>query len=88
MTATTPIVWETFCKRTEDPKLRYIEAMLTERGIPHRRNGYSFHGPILQIPQEFDTEAWSMLGEKLPGRGRRQTLDDMPDNHPIFLAGR
>jgi hypothetical protein len=76
--------WTTLCKRTEDPKLRFIEALLKARGIPCRRAGYSFHAPILQVREEDEVAAWDVLGEKLPGRGRRHTLDDMPDDHPLF----
>lgn len=76
--------WEVFCKRTGDPKLQYIEGMLDERGIPHRRNGESWHAPILEVPEQHLDVAWRMLSEKLPGRGRKLTLDEMPDNHPIF----
>ena len=76
--------WEKFCRRTNDPKLQYIEGMLDERGIPHRRNGESWHAPILEVPAQHLDAAWKMLGEKLPGRGRKLTLDDMPDDHPIF----
>ena len=83
-TATATIVWVTLCRRTEDPKLRFIERMLTARGIPNQRAGHSFHAPILQVPVEHESAAWDMLGEKLPGRGRRNTLDDMPDDHPMF----
>ena len=41
--------WETLCRRTEDPKLRFIELVLDRMGIPHRRNGSSFHAPILEV---------------------------------------
>ena len=33
--------WVTLCKRTEDPKLAFIEALLTARGIPSQRAGRS-----------------------------------------------
>jgi hypothetical protein len=42
--------WVTLCRRTEDPKLTYIEAKLTEMQIPHRRHGESWHAPILEVP--------------------------------------
>jgi len=76
--------WVTFCKRTNDPKLHYLEQMLAARGIPSRRNGESWHAPILEVPTEFESDAWDMLGEELtPGDGR---LDDMPDDHPAFAS--
>lgn len=74
--------WETFCKRTEDPKLEFIEKLLTERGIAHRRNGSSFHAPILEVPAYQLAKAWDMLGEDVFGDG--QCLDDIPDDDPVF----
>ena len=74
--------WETFCRRTEDPKLRFIEGLLTQRGIPHRRNGHSSHAPILQVPEEHLDAAWSMLSEDIFGDG--QQLDDIEDDDPVF----
>jgi hypothetical protein len=74
------MTWETFCKRTNDPKLRAIESLLSANGIPSRRNGRSFHAPILQVPHEHMDEAWKMLSEDIDGR----QLDDIPDDDPIF----
>ena len=76
--------WVLAFKRTEDPKLAFFESLLTERGIPHRRNGHSFHAPILEVPEEHEAAAWAMLGEKLPRR--RTRLDDMPDDHEAFAG--
>jgi len=73
--------WETFCKRTEDPKLSYIERMLDARGIPHRRNGESWHAPILEVPEQHLAAAWEMLGEDVDGR----RLDDIPDDDLMFV---
>jgi hypothetical protein len=72
--------WETFCRRTNDPKLSVIERMLTERGIAHRRNGESFHAPILEVDSQQADKAWAMLSETIDGR----ELDEIPDNDPIF----
>jgi hypothetical protein len=72
--------WQTFCRRTEDPKLSAIERMLSERGIPSRRNGSSWHAPILEVPAEHLDSAWQMLSEDYDGR----QLDDIPDDDPIF----
>lgn len=74
--------WITFCKRTEDPKLAFIERILTERGIPHRRNGHSFHAPILQVPAEHEETCWQLLDSDYFGDGQR--LDDIPDDDPAF----
>ena len=59
------MTWETSCKRTNDPKLRYIEGMLDKQGIPHRRNGRSFHAPILQVPRQHADAAWEMLSQTI-----------------------
>ena len=74
--------WEVICKRTDDPKLAWMERWFQSRGIPTRRNGHSFHAPILEVPAEHHDTAWKMLSEKLPRR--RMTVDDMPDDHPLF----
>jgi len=74
--------WTTFTRRTEDPKLAFIESLLTQRGIPHRRNGESWHAPILEVPESHIHLAWGLLSEDVFGDG--QTLDDIDDDDPIF----
>lgn len=66
--------WEMFTKRTEDPKLAWLERVLTVAGIPHRRNGRSFHAPILEVPRERLDEAWKILSP----------VDDIPDDDSFF----
>lgn len=80
--------WTALCRRTEDPKLAYIEGLLDARGIPHRRNGESLHAPILEVP---DTPAawgaaWDLLDMALDvaDDGKLIKLDDVPDDHPFF----
>lgn len=83
-------VWETFCKRTEDPKLNYIERLLDERGIPHRRNGESWHAPILEVPEEYGQQAWELLGLVIgqDEAGNDIRLDDVADDAPMFAGAR
>ena len=69
-----------FTKRTDDPKLRYIERLLDERGIAHRRNGHSFHAPILEVDETRHDDAWALLGLDIDGR----RLDDIEDDDPMF----
>jgi hypothetical protein len=69
--------WVTFCKRTEDPKLAYIEYMLENEGITCRRNGSSFHAPILQVYDRDEEKAWDILA----------TIDDIADDDPLFADG-
>jgi hypothetical protein len=66
--------WVMFTKRTEDPKLAWLERQLAEAGIPSRRNGTSFHGPILEVhPADLD-RAWEIL----------TPVDDLEDDDPRF----
>jgi hypothetical protein len=74
--------WVMFTKRTEDPKLAYLEAMLDRQAIPHRRNGESWHAPILEVPENRLDEAWALLSVKI---GKR-TFDDIPDDARIFRS--
>jgi len=74
--------WTLFCKRTDDPKLSFIEKELRRRDIKSRRNGDSFHAPILEVPEEQLEDAWELFGEDVFGDGRR--FDDIEDDDPIF----
>jgi hypothetical protein len=66
--------WVMFTKRTEDPKLAWLERVLDGLSIPHRRN----HAPILEVP-EFDLDkAYAILGVRVG----RYTIDDIRDDHP------
>jgi hypothetical protein len=81
------MTWVTFCKRTEDPKLRYIEHLLDERGIPYRRNGESWHAPILEVPEAYEEQAWKILNIVVDedGMGNYLRLDDLDDDDPRFI---
>jgi hypothetical protein len=83
--------FETLCKRTEDPKLSYIESILTNKGIYHRRLGESFHAPILEVSSNKADEAWQVLN--LQGRKDLNLavsfgvdLDSIPDDHQCFAG--
>jgi hypothetical protein len=76
--------WVIFCKRTEDPKLAYIEWMLEGEGIDTRRNGHSFHAPILEVRDTQQDRAWELLKRPFDGERNNQTLDDMEDDDPVF----
>jgi hypothetical protein len=71
----TPPAWEQFTKRTNEPKLSWLEGQLTAHGIPHRRNGESFHAPILEVPPDHLPAAWAIL----------TPVDDVPDDDPRFM---
>ena len=76
------MTWTMICKRTEDPKLAFFERLLKERGIPSRRNGASFHAPILEVPDDHHAAAWDILSEDVFGDGQR--FDDIEDDAPVF----
>jgi hypothetical protein len=67
--------WKTFTRRTEDPKLRWLQHELARAGIPNRRNGESFHAPILEVPAEKEEAAWAIL---------TPALDAVPDDDERF----
>jgi hypothetical protein len=73
--------WVQFTKRTEDPKLCWIEARLTDLGIAHRRNGRSFHAPILEVDETRISDAWKLMDQ--PGVNFL-SIDSMPDDHWMF----
>lgn len=64
--------WVVLCKRTEDPKLLWLEHRLADKGIKFRRRGYSFHAPILEVQQQDEEAAWEIL----------RPVDDLPDDLP------
>jgi hypothetical protein len=69
-----PDEWVMFTKRTNDPKLSWLERQLANAGIEHRRHGESFHAPILEVrPDQLDA-AWNVLS----------SFDDVEDDDPMF----
>ena len=62
--------WVTLCKRTDDPKLEWLELTLALAGIETRRNGRSFHAPILEVRASDEDAAWAVLNP----------IDDIPDD--------
>lgn len=73
-----PIAWVQFTKRTNDPKLSWLEAQLDAAGIPHRRAGESWHAPITEVPEDQLEAAWAILAPF-------DDPDKYPDDHPMFL---
>lgn len=67
--------WTQLCKRTEDPKLAWLERQLTAAGLRHGRSKFpSFHAPRLLVHPEDEDKALEIL---LP-------VDDIPDDDPRF----
>lgn len=69
--------WVELTRRTNDPKLTWLEGELTFNRIPHRRNGESAHAPILEVHRGDLDRAWEIL----------TPVDDLPDDHPDFTGG-
>ena len=69
-------VWVTLCRRTNDPKLAWLEAELTRMRIPNRRNGESFHAPILEVESHKLDAAYDVL----------RPVDDLPDDYSGFTG--
>ncbi len=67
--------WMLFTKRTEDPKLSWLERRLQEVGIESRRHGESRDAPILEVRRRDLHEAWAIL---------TPAVDAMEDDHPAF----
>ena len=67
-----------FTKRTDDPKLAWLERQLAAAGIKSRRNGESWHAPILEVKQKDLQAAWDILAP----------VDDLLDDDPGFTASR
>jgi hypothetical protein len=81
--------WARFTRRTDEPKLSWIEMRLDQEGIEHRRNGHSFHAPILEVQADRIADAWAIIEAPIgeihiftPGV---ITIDDLPDTHTFFL---
>jgi hypothetical protein len=64
-----------FTKRTNDPKLSWLEDQLDKAGIEYKREGESFHAPILYVEESREDDAWAILNP----------VDDIPDDDPQFL---
>jgi hypothetical protein len=62
--------WVTLTRRTNDPKLAWLQKQLAKRGVESRRNGESFHAPILQVRKFCFEDAWKVL----------DPVDDLPDD--------
>lgn len=77
-------MWYMLCKRTNDPKLAWVEAHLQDMGIQTRRSGHSFHAPILEVPVEHADAAEAFLASGW--KRTRFTVDDIRDDHPDFLT--
>lgn len=67
--------WNRFTRRTDEPKLNWLEAQLDQHNIEHRRNGESFHAPILEVAEDKLDLAWEILGP----------VDDIADDDEMFL---
>lgn len=53
--------WVVFTRRTNEPKLRWIQRQLFGRGIVWRHNGDSAHAPIIEVLKSDLEKAWEFL---------------------------
>lgn len=63
-----------FTRRTDGLKLIWLEKRLSDNGIACRRNGYSFHAPVLLVEESRLEDAWNIL----------RPVDDDDDDDPKF----
>jgi hypothetical protein len=74
-------IWVMFTRRTDDPKLKWLEGELDKLNIPHRRKGSTGHAPILEVPDALLGKAWSVLERPY---GQNDVVDNVPDDDPMF----
>jgi hypothetical protein len=83
------IEWVALSRRTNDPKLMWIEAQLEISGVPSRRSGYSWHAPILEIPIDAFHAGMAILSQRVGqldlGTSTAIVIDDIDDEHPYFM---
>ena len=70
-----PAEWVRLTKRTEDPKLSWLEGALNAAGIANRRNGESWHAPIMEVDASKLDDAWAILAP----------IDDVLDDDGRFV---
>ena len=68
--------WVQLTKRTNDPKLQCLQFKLRDAGIESRRNGESWHAPILQVMDKDLDRAWEILNP----------IDEISDDDPRWYA--
>ena len=78
--------FEPFTRRTEDPKLAWLEHQLSETGIMHLRRGESFHAPIMLVEKARLAEAQAILDQVFIHNGIPTRVEDLPDNDSIFYG--
>ena len=76
--------WVLLTKRTNDPKLTWLEKKLASRDIPSRRNGEGCHAPILEVREQDEEKAWKLMWEPFSQDPGSPTIDDIEDDHPAF----
>ena len=78
--------FEPFTRRTDDPKLAWLEHQLSEAGIMHLRRGESVHAPIMCVEKARLSEAQAILDQVVIHKGMPTRIDDLPDNDSIFYG--
>ncbi|KPJ96730.1 MAG: hypothetical protein AMS18_00280 [Gemmatimonas sp. SG8_17] len=67
--------WVVLTRRTNDPKLFWIEMLLRVKfGIETKRDGESFHAPIMKVRKEDHDIGWAIV----------VLFDEIEDDDPMF----
>lgn len=95
---TAAVEWVTITRRTNDPKLKWLEGQIRKLRIPTRRCGESFHAPIMQVPSTFVAEAEAIVfkhddepdtwagGPKTSDNPPQEVDEDPPDFFGVGVA--
>ena len=67
--------WVTLTRRTDGKKLRWLRRQLDRAGIRNGLSGWTFHGPILRVPEKDLERAWEFLPPM---------IDEAADDHMAF----
>jgi len=68
------INWKVFTRRTDYPKLTWLQLELDKAKIEWRIKGKSAHAPIMEIDEDREDDAWKIL----------DPVDDVPDDDPRY----
>jgi hypothetical protein len=76
--------WKPFCFTTTDPKLNWLEAVMNDLRIPHRRMPQAMRAtPRLEVPGSQYNEAAKIWLYSIGGR----TVRNIPSDDPVFHPG-
>lgn len=76
----------TLTRRTDGPKLAYLEKRLTEANVPFIREGHTGNHPVLKVSAETEhyRAALDIIDEEVEFNGEMTPIDSLPNDHPMF----